>query len=432
MHPTKLTRPTTIALRDLPPVWSMLDGLTVTGYEIRNGRLTTAATADDRVQVCGAGSVLATTVHGLLEDPAGWPRCSDGARPSRSTTRSSSSPTPSTLTSTPTCCAARSVIDEPVGRTRRAGAGVIPNGVGAVAGWMVDQALGEPPTRLHPVAWFGRAMGAVERRTYRDSRAAGVVHLAIGVSGAMAVGVVLRRLLGAPTATALACAVAIAGRMLDDEVGAVIELAGAGDLRAARRRLRGLVGRDTDTLDASDIVRAAIESLAENTVDAVTAPLLWATVGGAPAVLAHRAINTLDAMVGHRTTRYTNFGWASARADDAVNWLPARLTALAVVAVRPRHAGAVATVVRRDAPRHPSPNGGVIESAFAAALDIRLGGAEQLRRRRRGPRPARRRSATDPRRRRPRLTPRPPHRHRVRRRVRDVAEHPTPRNWSRS
>jgi adenosylcobinamide-phosphate synthase len=106
----------------------------------------------------------------------------------------------------------------------------------------------------------------------------------------------------------------------------------------------------------------------------VTGPLLWAAVGGAPTVLAHRAINTLDAMVGHRNARYANFGWAAARADDAVNWPAARLTALAVIAVRPRRAAAVATVVRRDAPCHPSPNGGVIESAFAAALGIRLGG----------------------------------------------------------
>ena len=112
---------------------------------------------------------------------------------------------------------------------------VIPNGVGAVAGWAADLAVGEPPTRWHPVAWFGSAMSAVERRTYRDDRIAGVVHLAIGVSAASIVGVVLRRLVGAPTATALACGVAIAGRMLSDEAGAVIELAGTGDLGAARR-----------------------------------------------------------------------------------------------------------------------------------------------------------------------------------------------------
>lgn len=250
---------------------------------------------------------------------------------------------------------------------------MIANGVAAAGGWLADEVLGEPPVRWHPVAWFGRAMGALERRTYRDARLAGAGHLGIGAGGAVLAGLALRRLVGRPAAALLASAVCIAGRMLTGEVQAVVALAPA-DLPAARERLRGLVGRDATTLDADGVVRAAIESLAENTVDAVTAPLVWATLGGAPAVLAHRAINTLDAMVGHRNDRYRNFGWAAARADDVANWLPARLTALAVVAVRPRRARAVAAVVRRDAPRHPSPNGGVIEGAFAAALGVRLGG----------------------------------------------------------
>jgi adenosylcobinamide-phosphate synthase len=117
-----------------------------------------------------------------------------------------------------------------------------------------------------------------------------------------------------------------------------------------------------------------IESLAENTVDAVIASLLWAAVGGAPAVLAHRAINTLDAMVGRHTLRYEHFGWASARLDDIVNWMPARVAALAVAMVKPSRARAIWDAVRHDAPQHPSPNGGVIEAAFAAALGIQLGG----------------------------------------------------------
>ncbi|MFT3855282.1 MAG: adenosylcobinamide-phosphate synthase CbiB [Ilumatobacteraceae bacterium] len=250
---------------------------------------------------------------------------------------------------------------------------MIADGVAAAGGWLVDGVLGEPPVRWHPVAWFGTAMGALERRTYRDTRRAGAGHLAIGAGGAVLGGLALRRSVGGPGATLVASTVCIAGRMLTGEVRAVVALA-AQDLPAAKERLRGLVGREATALDADGVVRAAIESLAENTVDAVTAPLVWATLGGAPAVLVHRAINTLDAMVGHRNDRYRNFGWAAARADDVANWLPARLTALAVVAVRPRRARAVATVVRRDARRHPSPNGGVIEGAFAAALGVRLGG----------------------------------------------------------
>jgi adenosylcobinamide-phosphate synthase len=117
-----------------------------------------------------------------------------------------------------------------------------------------------------------------------------------------------------------------------------------------------------------------VESVAENTVDAVVAPALWAAVAGAPGVLAHRAANTMDAMVAHRNERYDRFGWAAARLDDAAAYVPARVTAVLVAACRPRAAGEVWRTVRRDAGAHPSPNSGVAEAAFAAALGVRLGG----------------------------------------------------------
>jgi adenosylcobinamide-phosphate synthase len=220
-------------------------------------------------------------------------------------------------------------------------------------------------------------MAGVERHVYRDARRNGVVHLAVGVATATAASTLLRRAVGPWAATAIATTVCSAGRMLDREALAVAGLLGAsttGDLGPARERLGGLVGRATAHLDASEISRAVIESVAENTVDAVTATVCWAAVGGAPAAVAHRAVNTLDAMVGHRNARYGRFGWASAHADDVANWLPARVTALAVAAVRPHRAPAVWRAVRRDAGRHPSPNGGVVEAAFAAALGVRLGG----------------------------------------------------------
>jgi adenosylcobinamide-phosphate synthase len=247
-------------------------------------------------------------------------------------------------------------------------------------GLVVDALLGEPPARWHPVAQFGVLMQHVEARTYGDDRWHGVVHLAAGLAVATVGGVALQRLVGRGPAAAIAVAACSAGRMLDREALAVARLLAAGDgsgLAAARERMSGLVGRDTSTLDAGGISRAAIESVAENSVDAVTATLWWAAAGGAPAACAHRAVNTLDAMVGHRTARYRRFGWASARADDLVNWAPARLTALAVAAVRPRRAGHVWRAVRRDAPQHPSPNGGVVEAAFAAALGLRLGGTNR-------------------------------------------------------
>ena len=131
-----------------------------------------------------------------------------------------------------------------------------------------------------------------------------------------------------------------------------------------------------------------IESVAENTSDAVVAPLLWGAVAGIPGLVAYRAVNTLDAMVGHRSARYLRFGWASARLDDVANWIPARVTAALTAACAPlvtrTNPVKVLRIVRRDGGRHPSPNAGRCEAAFAAALGVRLGGTERLRRRGRG------------------------------------------------
>ncbi len=244
----------------------------------------------------------------------------------------------------------------------------------AVAGVSIDQLVGEPPTQLHPVIGFGAVMTRLEQRIYADRRANGVVMLACGIALAMGVGIGIRRAIGPTAATMLATAACAAGKMLDGEAIAIADALRGSDLTSARERLGSLVGRTVDDLDNAAISRAVIESVAENSVDAVTASLLWASVAGAPGVLAHRAINTLDAMVGHRTTRYQRFGWASARADDAVNYLPARATALAVALANPQQFRTVWRVVRRDAGRHPSPNGGVIEAAYAASLGVRLGG----------------------------------------------------------
>lgn len=238
---------------------------------------------------------------------------------------------------------------------------------GAAAGLVADRVLGEPPAAVHPVVAFGRVMRAVERSVYGDARVPGVVHAAIGAGLGIAAG-------GIIGSTAVATWVAVAGQALDKaatEVGAALQ---AGDLPLARSRLPGLVGRDPTGLDEKEIARAVVESVAENTVDAVVAPVLWAAVAGAPGALGYRAINTLDAMVGHRSSRYRRYGWASARLDDLAGWIPARVTAGLVVAVRPRAAPAVWTAVRTQASAHPSPNAGVAEAAFAAALGLRLGG----------------------------------------------------------
>lgn len=247
-------------------------------------------------------------------------------------------------------------------------------GAAVAVGWLADRLFGEPATPKRPVAWFGKTMRRLEKVTYRDSRAAGVIHALSGLSIALLTGTIANRVLGGSVATVTAVYVCVAGRMLEDEARGVIDAVERGDLDAARERLPSLVGRDPSDLDRDEIIRAVIESVAENTVDAVLASLFWASVGGAPAVLAHRAINTLDAMVGHRSEKYLKFGWASARLDDLANYLPARLGAAGVILLKSDRCAEIWRAVTRDAPNHPSPNGGVIEAAVAAALDVRVGG----------------------------------------------------------
>ncbi|MCU1500442.1 MAG: cobD [Acidimicrobiales bacterium] len=247
----------------------------------------------------------------------------------------------------------------PRGWTRRAGA--------AAVGIVADRLLGEPPARPHPVSLFGRLMRASEARLWADRRDAGIAHAAFGIGVGTAVG----RLSGT---TAGSTYLAVAGRALDEAAADVEAALLADDLDRARELLPALVGRDPSTLDAAEISRAVVESLAENTIDAVVAPALWAVLAGGAGALGYRAVNTLDAMVGHRSPRYQNFGWASARLDDAANWVPARVGAVLVALVRPATARSIARAVHHDAPGHPSPNGGVIEAAFAAALGLRLGG----------------------------------------------------------
>jgi adenosylcobinamide-phosphate synthase len=238
--------------------------------------------------------------------------------------------------------------------------------VSVKAGILADVVLGEPPRRLHPVAAFGSLMGAVERRIYRDDRSAGATYALIGTAIGVSSGLLIRR--------SLATYLAVAARSLWTEAANVQGALDDGDLDAARTRLPALVGRDPSALDEKEVARATVESVAENTVDAIVAPALWATVAGGPGALGYRAANTLDAMVGHRSEKYEHFGWASARVDDGLNWVPARVTAALVCAVRPSKAPDVWRAVRGQAPQHPSPNGGVAEAAFAAALGLRLGG----------------------------------------------------------
>ena len=244
--------------------------------------------------------------------------------------------------------------------------------IAAGAALAIDRALGEPPlpAQLHPVALFGTAMTALERRVYDDRRAPGALLAVSGVGLAAAAGAAL----GSPVVGGY---VATAGRGLHTAALGVAAALESGDVPAARGLLPSLVGRDPAALDEAGIARAAVESVAENTTDAIVAPALWTAAAGPVGAFVHRAGDTLDSMVGYRDDRYRRFGLASARLDDALAWVPARATAVLVALARPRYASAVAHAVCRDARGHPSPNAGVAEAAFAAALRLRLGGTNR-------------------------------------------------------
>jgi adenosylcobinamide-phosphate synthase len=256
---------------------------------------------------------------------------------------------------------------------------------GIAAGWLADLLFGDP-SRGHPVALFGRGAAAFERLSYADTRSAGVVHTtallgALGAAGLL-VERMARRAGAAATATAMAAAtfVALGGTSLTRTGEQMAIHLRAGDVEGARRLLPSLCGRDPSVLDAEGLTRAALESVAENTSDAQVAPMLWGAVGGVPATLVYRGANTLDAMIGHRSPRYARFGWAAARFDDAVNFVAARATAVLVIVCAPVVGGSPVGALRawrRDAARHPSPNAGVVEAAFAGALGVRLGGPTQ-------------------------------------------------------
>ncbi|WP_262702648.1 MULTISPECIES: cobalamin biosynthesis protein [Streptomyces] len=251
---------------------------------------------------------------------------------------------------------------------------------GAALGFLGDLATGDP-RRGHPVAAFGRAAAAAERLLWRDHRGYGALHTALCAGGAAAGAALLTRAVrgldgrrGAEVAlTAAATWAVLGGTSLGREARAVGGALAVGDLEVARERLPHLCGRDPQALDGPQIARAVVESVAENTSDAVVGALVWGAVGGVPGLIGFRAVNTLDAMVGHKSPRYRRFGWAAARLDDVAGWPGARLTAALATLAGPDPRGAW-RAWRRDGRRHPSPNAGPVEASFAGALGVRLGG----------------------------------------------------------
>ena len=249
--------------------------------------------------------------------------------------------------------------------------------VGMVLGVGLDRVLADP-ARWHPVAGFGTLAARLEHTTYADRRSAGAAHVLVLVGGCVALGGAAERATrGRPVAHALVTAAAtwlvLGGTSLGREAAEVARLLETGRLPEARTQVARLVGRDTRTLTLDEVARAALESLAENTSDAVVAPLVLGAVAGVPGLLGYRAANTLDAMVGHRSARHARYGWAAARLDDLLNLPGARLTATLATLLGADPAASL-RAWRRDAGAHPSPNAGPVEAAFAGALGVRLGG----------------------------------------------------------
>ena len=254
----------------------------------------------------------------------------------------------------------------------RPGSGLAP---GLLIGSALDALLADP-RHGHPVAAFGTAASRAESRLWAASRARGALFTLACTGPVAAAGWGLQRLARrgpAPLATLTAAATwtVLGGASLAAQASAMSRALAAGDLDGARARLPALCGRDPAGLAAAELARATVESVAENTCDAAVAPLLWGAVFGLPGLLGYRAVNTLDAMVGHKTTRYAQFGWAAARLDDVANLVPARVTALLAVALAPVAGGSgrgALRTLRRDGGAHPSPNAG---APWATARPLR-------------------------------------------------------------
>ena len=258
--------------------------------------------------------------------------------------------------------------------------------VQVIFGFVLDMILGDPRWFPHPVKLMGKAVSWLERilRVLVPwERMAGILLVVMVVGGSFFVtGVIvteaynLNGLLGFVVASALIWTT-LAIKDLASHAKRVLFALQGGDLTRARKNLALIVGRDTDNLDEDEVVRACVETVAENTVDGILSPLFFAFLGGAPLAMAFKAISTLDSMVGHKTERYMRFGWAAARLDDLANWVPARISGVLMPLASllcDHHFMPAWRIMWRDHGKHDSPNAGIPEAAMAGALRVQLGG----------------------------------------------------------
>lgn len=252
---------------------------------------------------------------------------------------------------------------------------------------LLDLIIGDPRWLPHPVVMIGRLIQTLDqqlRRPWLALRSAGILLLLTTVASAAGATWLLLQLfntlhpLAGFAGAVFISSTCLATRSLHLESARVASALMAGDLQNARHYLSWIVGRDTDQLEEAEIWRALVETVAENSSDGIIAPMFWLTAGGPVAAMAYKAVSTLDSMVGYKNERYLQLGWASARMDDLLNFIPARLTALLLILSAPLAGCSAAAAVRitlRDRLNHPSPNSGHPESAAAGALGVRLGGA---------------------------------------------------------
>jgi adenosylcobinamide-phosphate synthase len=255
--------------------------------------------------------------------------------------------------------------------------------IAMIVAFALDRLIGDPPWLPHPVRGMGRLIAFVDGRLNRGRqrrwKGAAAVFIVLGVVGgisyALVYGCYQKSAWIGVMAEGVLIFTTIAAKSLREAAWNVLVPLERGDMKKARRELAMIVGRDTETLEERDIVRACVETVAENTSDGVTAPLFYALIGGAPLALLYRAVNTCDSMLGYKNEKYRDFGWASARLDDGLNYVPARLTAFVMIAVNGRAVRRSLRLLLRDARKHPSPNSGWGEAAMAALLGVQLGGA---------------------------------------------------------
>ena len=254
---------------------------------------------------------------------------------------------------------------------------------------LLDLLLGDPRWLPHPVVAVGKLISFLDiklRRPCLDEKTAGVLLLLTVVAATAGCGWIFLSVctrfhpLAGSIASIVIAYTCLASRSLHVESARVADALALGVLPAAKRHLSWIVGRDTDSLSEPDIWRALIETVAENSSDGIISPLFWLTIGGPLAALGFKAVSTLDSMVGYRNERYLRMGWASARLDDLLNFIPARLSALLIICASPLAGYGAAEALRitlRDRRKHPSPNSAHPEAAAAGALGVQLGGASR-------------------------------------------------------